>query len=89
MLSLKLLVDVSVDTFAGKNHYQRKSTPQSTCITSFHPLAVTPGPCCHLEAFFHLKNEALTGAGARADLVETYLPRKAFSDELAASDITS
>jgi hypothetical protein len=38
---------------------------------------------------FHLKNEAPTGAGGRADLCEGSIPRKAFSDELAASDITS
>jgi hypothetical protein len=84
MLSQKLLVDVSVDTFSGKNRYA-----QSAHIASFCPLAPTSGPGRHLGAFFYLKNAAPTGAGALADLHETSVLRKAFSDELAASDITS
>jgi hypothetical protein len=51
MLSQMLLVDVSVDMFAGKNRYRRKSAAQSTRIASFCPLAVTPGPGRHLDAF--------------------------------------
>jgi hypothetical protein len=51
-----------------------------------------PWPSCQIQAIikklFHLKNLAPIGAGARADL-ETSVPRKAFSDELVASDITS
>jgi hypothetical protein len=37
----------------------------------------------------HLNNEAPIGDGGRTDLHEGSIPRKAFSDELAASDITS
>jgi hypothetical protein len=89
ILSQKLLVDVGVDTFTGENHYRwRKSMTHSSLIVSFRPLAVTSGPGCHLGVF-HRKNEVPTGAGARADLRERSVPHKAFSDELAASDITS
>jgi hypothetical protein len=89
MLSQKLLIDVSVDTFAAENRFRRrKSAAKSARTAFFRPLAVTSGPGRHLEAF-HLKKEAPTGAGGRADLREGSIPRKAFSDELAASDITS
>jgi hypothetical protein len=88
MLSQKLLVDVSVDMFVGENRYWRhKSNAQSACIASFCPLATMLGSGRHLGAFY-LKNEAPTFAGALADLHETSVLRKAFSDELAASDIT-
>ncbi len=36
---------------------------------------------------FYLKNEAPSGAGARADLCKRSVPHKALSDELAASHI--
>jgi hypothetical protein len=89
MLSKKLLVDVGVGTFAGKNYYrQRKSTAKSARTPSFRPLAVTSGSGRHLGAF-HLKNEAPTGTGGRADLRKGSVLREAFSDELAASDIKS
>jgi hypothetical protein len=52
MLSQKLLLDVGVDTFAGKNHYwRRKSTAHSARITSFRPFAIMSGPSRHLGAF--------------------------------------
>jgi hypothetical protein len=52
MLFEKLLAGVGIDTFAGKNGYQRhKSAAQSARIASFHPLAVTSGPGHHLRAF--------------------------------------
>jgi hypothetical protein len=81
VLSQKLLVDVGVDTFAGENRYQRrKSTSHSTCIASFHPLAVMSGPGHHLEAF-NLKDKAPTGIWARVKglssvklLVMSFLP---------------
>ncbi len=38
---------------------------------------------------FHLKNVTPTDAGGWADLLEGSIPRKAFSDELAASPIIS
>jgi hypothetical protein len=45
MLSQKLLVDVSVDMFAGKNRYRRrKSAAHSARIASFRPLALALGP---------------------------------------------
>ncbi len=40
-----------------------------------------------IQELFHLKIEAPTGAGVCADLRERSVPRKALSDELAASDI--
>jgi hypothetical protein len=59
------------------------------------PLALllsAPCPSCQIQAFilelFHLKNEAPTGTGGRAELHEMSVPRKAFSDKLAASDTT-
>jgi hypothetical protein len=52
MLSQKLLVDVNVSMFAGKNHYQRhKFAANSAHIASFRPLAVMSGPGRHLGAF--------------------------------------
>jgi hypothetical protein len=52
MLSQKLLEDVSVGTFAGKNRYQRrKSAAKSAHTASFRSLAVTSGSGRHLEAF--------------------------------------
>ncbi len=52
MLSQKLLVDVSVDTFAGENRYRRrKSAAKSARTASFRLLAVTSGSGRHLEAF--------------------------------------
>jgi hypothetical protein len=89
MLSQKLLIDVCVDTFAAENRYWRhKSATKSACTAFFRPLAITSGPG-RLLKLFHLKNDAPTGAGGRADLRETSIPRKAFSGKLAASDITS
>jgi hypothetical protein len=78
-----------IGKFAGKNCcWWHKSAAQSACIASFRPLAITSGPGCHPGAFFHLKNEAPTGAGTHADLHKRSVPRTALSDELAASDIT-
>jgi hypothetical protein len=52
MLSQKLLEDVSVGTFAGKNRYRwRKSAAKSAHTASFRSLAVTSGSGGHLEAF--------------------------------------
>jgi hypothetical protein len=52
MLTQKLLIDVSADTFATKNRYlRRKSADQSSRIASFFPWAVTSGPGHHLEPF--------------------------------------
>jgi hypothetical protein len=52
MLSQKLLIDVSVDTFTAKNRYQRRKSAAKSARTAFFcPLAVTPGPGRHLEAF--------------------------------------
>jgi hypothetical protein len=52
MLSEELSEGIGIDTFAGKNGYQRrKSATQSNCIASFHPLAITSGPGHHLGAF--------------------------------------
>jgi hypothetical protein len=56
MLAEKLVICVSVG----------KSAAQSTRIASFRPLAITSSPASYLGAF-HLKDEAPTGAGARAD----------------------
>jgi hypothetical protein len=52
MLSQKLLKDVGVEAFSGKNRYwRRNSAAQSACIASFIPMAVTSGPGRHLGAF--------------------------------------
>jgi hypothetical protein len=81
MLYEKLLEVVSVDTFAGKNGFRRlKCAAQFASIASFRPLAVTSGPGRHLEAL---------SSGARPDLRKRSVPHKAFSDELAASNMTS
>ncbi len=88
MLSQKLLVDVGVGSLAGKNrNRQRKSAAKSSLTASFRPLAVMSGSGRHLGAS-HLKNEAPTGAGDRADFRVGSVPCKAFSVDLAASDIT-
>jgi hypothetical protein len=89
MLSQKLLVVVGVGMFTGENRYWWcKSAAKSAGTASFHLLAITSGSGHHLK-LFHLNNEALTGTGGRTDLHEGSIPRKAFSYELAASDITS
>jgi hypothetical protein len=75
-------------------------SPAKTAIGSVNPLLSplapllsAPWPSNQVQAIIyelvHRKTEALTGAGARADLRERSVPRKAFSDELTASDITS
>jgi hypothetical protein len=88
MLSQKLLADGGGGTFAGENRYRRhKSAVKPAHTASFRPLAVTSGPGRYLE-LFHLKNKAPIGAGFRIDLCERSVLRKAFSDDLAASDIT-
>jgi hypothetical protein len=68
MLPEKLLKGVNVDMFASENGCRgQKSATQSARIPSFHSSAITSGPGCHLGAFSS-KDEAPTGAGARADL---------------------
>jgi hypothetical protein len=89
MLSQKLLLDVGVGMFTGENRNWRcKSAAKSAHTASFRLLAVMSGSGRQLK-LFHLNNEAPTGAGGRTDLHEGSIPRKAFSDELAASYITS
>ncbi len=89
ILCEKLFEVVGVYTFAGENRYrQRKSAAKSARSASFLLLAVTSGSGRHLGPFY-LNNEAPTGAGGRTVLHEGSIPRKAFNDELAASDITS
>ncbi len=62
-------------------------------LSPLTPLLSAPWPSRQVQAIikelFHLKYEAPTGAGGRADLREGSVPCKAFSDELATSDITS
>ncbi len=78
MLSQKLLVDVGVGTFTGKNQYrQHKSAAKSACPASFRPLAITSGSGHHLGDF-HLKNAAPTDTGGQADLHERSVLGKNF-----------
>jgi hypothetical protein len=52
MLTQKLLIDISIDTFAAENSYRRrKSAAKSAHTAFFRPMAVTSGPGRHLEAF--------------------------------------
>ncbi len=73
-------------------------SPAKTSISSVNPplnplapLLSAPRPLRQVQAIieelFHHKNEAATGARGRADLRERSVSRKAFSDELAASEI--
>jgi hypothetical protein len=67
MLEKKLLVDVGVDTFTGKNRYwRRKSATHSAGIASFCPLAVTSGPGPHLGAFSSLEQGSYWRWGPRS-----------------------
>jgi hypothetical protein len=78
MLSQKLLVDVGVDTFAGKNAIGGVNSP----LIPLESLLSASWPSHLVQAviseIFHLKDNAPTGAGAREDLCERSVPRKAF-----------
>jgi hypothetical protein len=88
MLSQKLLVDVGDGMFTGENHHQQhKSATKSACTASFHPWPSSQVQAI-IQKLFHLKNEAPTGAGGRADLRETSVLCKAFWGKVAASDTT-
>ncbi len=67
-------------------------SPAKTAIGGVNPLLSLLAPLLSaswLSRQVHLNNEAPTGTGGRTDLHEGSILRKAFSDELAASDITS
>jgi hypothetical protein len=83
----KLLEVIVVGSFAGKNRYRRVNPPLR--LLALLLSATWPSSQVQAQKFFYLKNETLTGAGGQADLLEGSIPRKAFSDELAASHITS
>jgi hypothetical protein len=65
MLSQKLLVDVGVGMFAGKNRYRRrKSAAKSARTASFRLLAVMSDSGRHLEACFILTMRLQLALGA-------------------------
>jgi hypothetical protein len=77
MLSQKLLVDVGFGTFAGENRSHRFFPPLDQHVR-FRP---------SFRSFFILRTRLQLALGA-GQIFMKGLPRKAFSDELAASDIT-
>jgi hypothetical protein len=72
-----------------KNRYRQRKSAAKSALTAFSPLWLSHQVEAIIYEIFYLKNKAPTGAGGRADLRGRSVPCKAFSDELAASDITS